>query len=68
MATRITQHDTPRKYMLAADDNVTLAKDLNVKGANFTAKQGTTVRGISFVMDNAEHIEGRLRSTHCYTN
>ncbi len=31
-----------------------------VKGANFTAKRGTVVRGISLVADNQEHIEGRV--------
>jgi len=46
--------------LLAAGDTVTLIKDLNVKGANFTAKRGTAVRGISLVADNAEHIEGRV--------
>ena len=43
-------------------DNVTLAKDLKVKGANFTAKQGTLVRGISLT-DNPEHIEGKVNGT-----
>ncbi|MBU2986800.1 PhnA domain-containing protein [Saccharophagus degradans] len=46
--------------ILAAGDSVTLIKDLNVKGANFTAKRGTAVRGISLVQDNPEHIEGRV--------
>ena len=41
-------------------DTVTLIKDLNVKGANFTAKRGTAVRDISLVDDNPEHIEGRV--------
>jgi len=45
---------------LSAGDTVTLIKDLNVKGANFTAKRGTAVRGISLVADNPEHIEGRV--------
>jgi protein PhnA len=45
---------------LEAGDTVTLIKDLNVKGANFTAKRGTAVRGISLVQDNPEHIEGRV--------
>ena len=45
--------------ILQAGDNVTLIKDLDVKGANFTAKRGTTVRGISLT-DNPEHIEGRV--------
>ena len=46
--------------VLEAGDTVTLIKDLNVKGANFTAKRGTAVRNISLVPDNAEHIEGRV--------
>ena len=45
---------------LEAGDSVTLIKDLNVKGANFTAKRGTAVRGISLVADNPEHIEGKI--------
>lgn len=47
---------------LAAGDTVTLIKDLPVKGANFTAKRGTAVRGIALVPDNAEHIEGRVNN------
>jgi len=46
--------------VLANGDSVTLTKDLNVKGANFTAKRGTAVRNISLVADNAEHIEGKV--------
>lgn len=46
--------------MLEAGDTVTLIKDLNVKGANFTAKRGTAVRGISLVADNPDQIEGRV--------
>jgi protein PhnA len=46
--------------VLEASDTVTLIKDLNVKGANFTAKRGTAVRGISLVADNPEHIEGKV--------
>lgn len=45
---------------LEAGDTVTLTKDLNVKGASFTAKRGTAVRGISLVADNPEQIEGRV--------
>ena len=44
---------------LVAGDNVTLIKDLEVKGGNFTAKRGTPVRNISLT-DNPEHIEGRV--------
>ncbi len=46
--------------LLSAGDTVTLVKDLDVKGANFTAKRGTAVRNISLVQDNPEHIEGRV--------
>ena len=45
---------------LESGDTVTLIKDLNVKGANFTAKRGTAVRGISLVSDNPEQIEGKV--------
>jgi protein PhnA len=45
--------------LLSAGDNVYLIKDLQVKGAGFTAKQGTTVRGISLT-SNPEHIEGKV--------
>lgn len=45
---------------LAQGDSVVLIKDLPVKGANFTAKRGTAVRGISLVADNPAHIEGRV--------
>ncbi len=45
---------------LSAGDTVTLIKDLPVKGAGFTAKRGTAVRGISLVEDNTGHIEGRV--------
>jgi len=48
--------------VLAAGDNVVLVKDLVVKGANFTAKRGTPVRGIS-LSANPEHIEGRVNGT-----
>lgn len=45
---------------LQAGDTVTLIQDLNVKGANFTAKRGTAVRRIRLVPDNAEQIEGKV--------
>ena len=44
---------------LQAGDTVVLVKDLNVKGANFTAKRGTAVRGIG-LSSNPEHIEGKI--------
>ncbi|MEX6633236.1 PhnA domain-containing protein [Hyphococcus lacteus] len=47
---------------LAVGDSVVLIKDLNVKGAGFTAKRGTVVRNISLSPNNAKHIEGRVNS------
>lgn len=44
---------------LQAGDTVTLVKDLNVKGANFTAKRGTAVRGIG-LSSNPAHVEGKI--------
>ena len=40
-------------------DSVSLIRNLDVKGANFTAKRGTVVKGISLT-DNPEHVEGRV--------
>ncbi|MEE3319926.1 MAG: PhnA domain-containing protein [Pseudomonadota bacterium] len=54
------QHRDSNGAVLEAGDSVTLIKDLNVKGANFTAKRGTAVRNISLVQDNPEQIEGRV--------
>ncbi len=54
------EHKDSNGVLLTAGDTVTLTKDLNVKGANFTAKRGTAVRGISLVPDNPEQIEGRV--------
>ncbi len=54
------QHKDSNGTLLQAGDTVVLIKDLPVKGAGFTAKRGTAVRGISLVPDNAEHIEGRV--------
>jgi protein PhnA len=44
---------------LAEGDSVTLIKDLDVKGAGFTAKRGTLVRNIKLT-NNPEHIEGKV--------
>lgn len=45
--------------VLLAGDTVTLIKDLEVKGAGFTAKRGTAVRNITLT-SNPEQIEGRV--------
>jgi len=50
--------------ILKTGDNVVLIKDLDVKGANFTAKRGTAVRNISLVHDNDQQIEGRVSGQH----
>ena len=43
-------------------DSVTIIKDLEVKGAGFTAKRGTVVKNIHLT-DNPEQIEGRVNGT-----
>ncbi|MFK7950305.1 MAG: PhnA domain-containing protein [Saprospiraceae bacterium] len=57
-------HKDSNGVILNAGDSVVLIKDLNVKGATFTAKRGTAVRRISLVQDNPEHIEGRINGQH----
>jgi len=47
---------------LAEGDSVTLIKDLEVKGAGFTAKRGTMVRNIRLTGD-PEHVEGKVNGT-----
>ncbi|NWH07449.1 MAG: alkylphosphonate utilization protein [Alphaproteobacteria bacterium] len=44
---------------LADGDSVTLIKDLKVKGANRTLKQGTVIKSIRLT-DNAEEIDCRF--------
>jgi protein PhnA len=46
--------------ILENGDNVILTQNLNVKGANFIAPKGTSVRKIKLVPDNAEQIEGKI--------
>ena len=53
-------HTDSNGVTLSAGDTVVLIKDLNVKGAGFTAKRGTAVHKITLVPDNAAHIEGRV--------
>ena len=55
-----TNHRDSNGVPLASGDTVVLIKDLNVKGAGFTAKRGTAVHRISLVHDNDAHIEGRV--------
>lgn len=44
---------------LATGDSVTLIKDLDVKGAGFTAKRGTLVKNIRLT-DDPGHVEGKV--------
>lgn len=57
-------HRDSNGVKLENGDSVVLIKDLNVKGANFTAKRGTAVRNIILTHDNAEHIEGKVNGQH----
>mgnify|MGYP006077036453 CR=1 FL=1 len=53
-------HNDSNGSILVANDNVTIIKDLPVKGSSMVVKRGTVVRKISLVMSNADHIEGRV--------
>ena len=44
--------------LLQDGDTVTVIKDLKVKGSSIPLKQGTVIRNIRLVEDDAEHIEG----------
>ena len=48
--------------VLNSGDSVSIIKDLEVKGAGFTAKRGTVVKNIALT-DNPEQIEGRVNGT-----
>lgn len=52
--------------LLNAGDSVVIIKDLEVKGAGFTAKRGTIVKNISISSDVEGHIEGRVNGTKIY--
>lgn len=57
------RHIDSNGSILQDGDTVVLIKDLDVKGAGFTAKRGTAVKNISLVEDNPEHIMGRINSS-----
>jgi protein PhnA len=44
--------------VLVEGDTVVVIKDLKVKGSSIPLKQGTVIRQIRLVEDDAEHIEG----------
>lgn len=48
--------------ILAEGDTVTLIKDLEVKGAGFTAKRGTIVKNIRLT-DDSRYIEGKINGS-----
>lgn len=52
--------------ILVEGDSVSIIKDLVVKGAGFTAKQGTTVKNIRMVSGDPTHIQGRVNGTVIY--
>lgn len=55
-------HRDSNGTILAEGDTVTLIKDLDVKGAGFTAKRGTIVKNIHLT-DDAKFIEGKINGT-----
>lgn len=54
------KHRDSNGVIINQGDTVVLIKDLDVKGAGFTAKRGTAVRNVNLVNDNPEHIEGKV--------
>ena len=57
-------HKDSNGNVLLDGDSVVLIKDLDVKGATFTAKRGAAVHNIKLVWDNANQIEGRVENQH----
>jgi protein PhnA len=48
----------PRSHPLAQGDSVVVIKDLKVRGSSIAPKQGSLIRNIRLVVDDAEHVEG----------
>ena len=59
-------HKDSKGNILQDGDSVVLIKDLDVKGATFTAKRGAAVHNIKVVWDDANLIEGRVENQHIY--
>jgi len=55
-------HRDSNGTVLEEGDTVTLIKDLEVKGAGFTAKRGTIVKNIHLT-DDPKYIEGKINGT-----
>ena len=47
-------------------DDVTVIKDLKVKGSSMVVKRGTKVRGIRLSDDDHTHIEGKVDGSSIY--
>lgn len=58
----VVQHKDSNATTLNEGDTVTLIKDLDVKGAGFTAKRGTVVKNIR-LGDDPKYIEGKINGT-----
>jgi protein PhnA len=54
------KHIDSNGSVLQNGDTVVIIKDLDIKGSQFAAKRGTSVRNINLIWDNAEQIEGRV--------
>lgn len=59
-------HKDSNGTILKDGDSVVLVKDLDVKGATFTAKRGAAVHNIKLVWDDANLIEGRVENQNIY--
>lgn len=59
-------HKDSNGVTLSDGDSVVLIKDLDVKGATFTAKRGAAVHNIKLVWDDANLIEGRVENQNIY--
>ena len=57
---KLEPHFDSNGQELQTGDTVILTQDLNVKGANFTAKKGLVVKKIRLVHDNPEQIEAKV--------
>jgi len=51
---------------LKTGDSIVILKDLEVKGAGFTAKRGTTVTRIGLAPGDETHVEGRVNGTKIF--
>jgi protein PhnA len=59
-ASDTVKHFDANGMLLSNGDSVVLIKDLDVKGANFVAKRGTTVKRIRLIPENVDQLEGKV--------